>query len=133
MNITQRIERSVANKLQDVFLRTDFDPFGSDAQVSRAIRDLTSKGKLVRIGLGVYAKAKRSVLSGQPIPVKPVEVLVPAALKRMGVEVSPSRAAMAYNSGQTTQVPPGMVLCTGKRRIQRKLGFNGKLVQYERA
>lgn len=132
MNIVDRIKRSVANRDADVFLRADFETFGSQAQVGRALTELQSKGALVKLGVGVYAKAKPSVLSGKPIPIKPLEVLAPEVLRRFGVQVEESRQTREYNSGGSTQVPTGVVFSIGKRRIQRKLGFNGKLVQYER-
>lgn len=68
MNILESIKSSVANQGDGVFLRAEFERFGSPAQVGRALRQLTSEGALVRLGLDVYAKAKPSVLSGQPIP-----------------------------------------------------------------
>ena len=133
MNIIDRIKRSVSNRNGDVFVRTDFESFGSTAQVGRALTELTAQGALVRLGVGVYAKAKPSVLSGKPIPVKPLEVLAPQALQKFGVKLHETRLTSAYNSGRSNQVPAGVVLNTGKRRISRKLGFNGKLVQYERS
>lgn len=132
MSIVDRIKRSLANRNADVFLRADFMPFGSQAQVGRALTELQNKGALVKLGVGVYAKAKPSVLSGKPIPIRPLEVLVPEALKKLGIQVEESRQTREYNSGISTQVPTGVVFRVGKRRIQRKLGFNGKLVQYER-
>ncbi|MCX2862633.1 DUF6088 family protein [Paucibacter sp. PLA-PC-4] len=133
MNIVDRIRRSVANRNADVFVRADFVTFGSQAQVGRALAELQGKGALVKLGVGVYAKAKLSVLSGKPIPVKPLEVLAPEVLKKLGVQVGESRQTREYNSGSSTQIPTGVVFSVGKRRIQRKLGFNGKLVEYERA
>ena len=116
-----------------MFLRADFASFGSQAQVGRALTELQSKGALVKLGVGVYAKAKPSVLSGKPIPFKPLEVLVQEVLKKLDVQVGESRQTREYNSGGSTQIPTGVVFSVGKRRIQRKLGFNGKYVQYERA
>lgn len=133
MNITNRILRSVSNKSGDVFLRTDFKAFGSPAQISRALNVLQSNGRLVKLGMGIYARAMPSILSGKPIPVKPLEVLAPQALRKLGVTVDASRLTKAYNSGQSTQITAGVVINTGKRRIVRRLGFNGIQVQYERA
>lgn len=133
MNILDRIKRSVVNRGDAVFLRAEFERFGSPAQVGRALSQLTQGGALVRIGLGVYAKAKPSVLTGQPIPARPLEVLAPEVLKKLGITVMPSRLTQDYNAGRSTQLPSGIVLNTGKRRIVRKLSFNGKAVQYERA
>ena len=80
----------------------------------------------------MYAKAKPSVLSGKPIPAKPLEVLAPFALSKLGIDVAPRRLAQAYNDRLSTQVPSGIVLNTGKRRIVRQLSFNGQRVLYER-
>ena len=133
MNVVDRIQRSVANRRADVFLRADFEHFGSQAQVGRALTALQGKGVLVRLGMGVYAKAKLSVLSGKPIPIRPLEVLAPEVLNRLGVEFGEPRQMLEYNAGNSTQVPTGVVYSIGKQRVRRKLGFNGKLVQYERA
>lgn len=40
MNTLNRIKRSVANRSDDVLLRSEFDQFGSAAQVGRALREL---------------------------------------------------------------------------------------------
>lgn len=74
-----------------MFLCSEFDQFGSPAQVGRALRQLTDGGTLIRLGVGVYAKAKPSVLTGKPIPVRPLEVLAPQVLSKLGIEVLPSR------------------------------------------
>lgn len=132
MNIMGRITRSIANKRDNVFVRAEFEAFGSSSQVSRAINELESAGQLVKLGVGVYAKARISRLSGKPIPVRPLEELAPEALKKLGVNVGPSRLMRAYNSGASTQVPVGVVVNTGSRRITRQLGFNGASVKYER-
>ena len=132
MSILNRIRRSVSNRKSDVFLRADFKAFGSQSQVGRALNQLQSQGTLVKLGVGVYAKAKPSVLSGKPIPIKPLEVLAPKVLKMFGVQVGESRQTREYNAGRSAQVPTGVVFSIGQRRIRRKLGFNGQHVRYER-
>ncbi|WP_324809889.1 DUF6088 family protein [Ralstonia pickettii] len=133
MDTLNRIKRSVANRDDGVFLRSEFGQFGSAAQVGRALRQLLLDGVLVRLGMGVYAKAKPSVLTGKPIPARPLEVLAPEILNKLGIEVLPGRLTQDYNAGRSTQLPAGIVLNIGKRRIVRKLSFNGKAVQYEHA
>ena len=133
LDIESRIRRAVTLRKDEVFIRAEFARFGSPAQVSRSLRQLVGSGQLVRLGLGIYAKAKPSVLSGNPIPVRPVDVLIPLALKKLGVRVQPANAVRAYNEGSTTQIPAGMVINTGARRISRKLGFGSRFVAYENA
>lgn len=131
MVLEDRLRIAIAKRASDVFLRTDFARLGSEAQLGRALRKLVEGGVIVRLGVGVYARAKRSVLSGAPIPVQPVEILAEEALVRMGVKVYPSKEVERYNAGETTQLPADTVINTGDRRIVRKLGFGKKTVQYE--
>lgn len=114
-------------------LRADLLKLGyCSSSLSAALRALIVQGLLVRIGMGVYAKAKPSVLSGKPIPVEPLEVLAPIALRKLGVRVRAARSTRDYNSGRTNQVPVGAVVNVGRQRVTRRIGFNGKFVDYER-
>jgi hypothetical protein len=133
MNITDRIRRSIRGRADLVFRPTDFLPFGSEASVKRALRELTNIGVVVRLGVGIYAKAKPSVISGKPIPIQPLEVLGPQALAKLGVRLKESFQTAEYNSGRSTQIPTGIVVNIGKQRISRKIGFNGKFLKYEHA
>lgn len=131
MVIEERLKRSIALRKDDVFLRSEFSDFGSPAQVSRALRHLVASGVLVKLGVGVFAKAKASVLTGQPIPVRPLEVLAPLVLQKLGVKITAGRAVREYNASDSLQLPAGIVFDTGSRRINRKLGFGGRYVVYE--
>jgi Family of unknown function (DUF6088) len=133
MNITDRIRRSIRSRADLVFRPTDFLPFGSEASIKRALRELTDIGVVVRLGVGIYAKAKPSVISGKPIPIQPLEVLGPQALAKLGVRLKGSFQTAEYNSGRSTQIPTGIVVNIGKQRISRKIGFNGKFLKYEHA
>jgi hypothetical protein len=131
MIIENRIKISISKRKDDVFLKRDFMAMGSEAQVTRALRQLVASGFIIRFGVGVYAKAKKSALTGKPIPVRPVAVLAPDALKKMGVEVFPSKLVQDYNAGRTTQIPANEVVNTGRRRISRKLAFGNQKITYE--
>jgi hypothetical protein len=131
MLIEDRLKKAIALRKDDVFLRSEFAHFGSSAQLSRALRHLLEIGTLVKLGVGVYAKAKPSALSGKPIPVKPLEVLAPLALQKLGVKVSACQTVLDYNSGLSTQLAAGIVVDTGRRRISRKLSFGERSVSYE--
>lgn len=109
-----------------------FLPLGSHSAVQRALAQLIRDGQLVRIGVGVYARTKRSAVTGNVIPVAPMEVLAPEALALFGVEVLASRAYRDYNEGKTAQVPAQFLMNTGKRRITRRLQFKGRGPGYER-
>jgi hypothetical protein len=131
-NLETRLLKRISRKRGDVFLRADFSDLGGYDQVGRALRLLVGKGKLLKIGQGLYARAAASPFDGTPAPVKGLRALAAEALGRLGVESSPTRFEQAYNSGQTTQVPAGRVVAV-RKRVRRKIGFNGTFVSFERA
>jgi hypothetical protein len=125
--LLQRIDR----KRGDVFLRADFDDLGGYDQVGRALRQLVREGRLVKVGQGLYARARPSLTSGEPIPVGGLGALK-EALRRVGVETFPSRLERDYNDGRTTQVPTGRLVAVN-RRVRRKIGYGGVSLSFERA
>ena len=52
-------------------------------------------------------------------------------LKKFGIKTFPSSFDIAYNKGESTQVPTGRVIGVN-RRISRELSFNGISLKYER-
>jgi hypothetical protein len=125
--ITYRVKRSKI----PVFVRDDFKDIGGYDQVGRILRGLVSKGVLVSLGYGTYARAKKSSVSGAVVPEKPLPDLAKSLLKKLDVQVVPSSAEVAYNSGKSTQVPTGQVIGV-KERIVRRIGYNGRYVSFEK-
>lgn len=129
--LEQRITDRIARKKGDVFLRADFEDLGGYDQVGRELRKLVSRGNLVKIGYGLYARARTSSLSGKTIPNKNLPALATEALQKLNIEIKPSSYTRAYNAGQTTQVPTGRMIGV-RGRISRKIGYDGKYVSFER-
>jgi hypothetical protein len=130
MVMKQKILKRIARKRTDVFFRKDFKDLAGYDQVGRALRQLVTEGQLVKIGYGLYARAKKSPLSGKTIPNKTLPKLATEALNRLNVKVSPSKSNRDYNEGRTTQVPTGRVIGV-RQRISRKIGYNGKYVSFQ--
>lgn len=128
--LSQRIATRIQRSKKEVFLRKDFLDLGGYDQVGRTLKRLTEEKQLIRIGQGLYAKAQISPLSGQAIPRIGIKELTTEALQRLDMETVPSSYEKAYNEGKTTQVPTGRVIGI-KGRISRKIGYNGKFVQFE--
>jgi Family of unknown function (DUF6088) len=126
-----RLLKRIDRKRGDVFLRADFADLGGYDQVGRALRRLVGDGRLIKVGQGLYARARASMTSGEPVPVGGLGALK-EALRRVGVETLPSRLERAYNAGQTTQVPTGRVVGVN-RRVRRKIGYGGINLSFERA
>ena len=125
--ISYRIKRSSAS----VFMRQDFKDIGGYDQVGRVLRQLVQKGLLINAGYGLYARAKRSSLTGKIIPEQPLPYLAEEALNKLGVKTVLAEAERLYNEGKSTQVPTGRVIGV-QGRVSRKIGYNGMYVTYER-
>ena len=67
---TRVMKKVVANRRRGVFLRADFADLGEYDQVGRALRRLVRKGRLIRIGQGLYAKAAQSPFDGSLRPLR---------------------------------------------------------------
>lgn len=129
--LRERVIRSIALRKGEVLLRTDFASMGSQSQISRVLSDLKKEGRIVRLGYGVYAKARPSTLSGKPVPRVTLEELAQEALKKLGIKPELGQAQLDYLEGRTTQIPVNTTFNTGCRRISRKITIGNSTVKYE--
>ena len=67
--LESRLLKRIDRKRGDVFLRADFEDLGGYDQVGRALRQLVRDGQLIKVGQGLYARARPSMTSGEPVPV----------------------------------------------------------------
>ncbi|MFA7553542.1 MAG: DUF6088 family protein [Spongiibacteraceae bacterium] len=114
-----------------VFTPKDFLDLSDRDQVGRVLRQLVSDETLIKFGQGLYARAKRSSLTGKLIPVKPLPALATEALiEKLKVQVVPAKDLERYNNGQTTQVPTGRLIAV-KGRVTRKMAYDGISIKYQ--
>ena len=115
--VNMKIDRSI----RQVFLRSDFVKLGGYDQIGRALRDLAAEGKLIKIGYGLYAKARPNRLTGKTMLAAEGGFVAVAkeALKRLGVKWTDTNFD-AYQKG-ATQIPANAeVIVFG--RFNRKIG-----------
>ncbi|MEN6484227.1 MAG: type IV toxin-antitoxin system AbiEi family antitoxin domain-containing protein [Syntrophobacteraceae bacterium] len=131
---TETLESRIINRIErkrgDVFLRSDFKDLGGYDHVGRVLRGLVRKGRLLKVGHGLYTKAVKSPFSDNPMPPKGLTTLK-EALKRVGVEVVQTPMERDHNAGQTTQETGHVVAVRG--RVRRKIGYNGINLNFERS
>lgn len=130
-SLETRVAQRIARKRGDVFLREDFGDLGGYDQVGRALRNLVRKGRLLKLGYGLYTRARPSVLDGKPTLNKGIREIAEEALGRIGVATEPSSYDRAYMEGRSTQVPTGRLIGVAGR-VRRKLSYNGIPFSYER-
>ncbi len=124
--IRYRIKRSKGS----VFLVGDFDDLSGRDQILRALRALIQEQLILKIGKGVYVKARTSSISNEPVPTENLRSTALELMKKLNVTVLPTAAERAYNSKQSTQVPNAFIIGVNKR-ISRKLKFKNTQIQYE--
>jgi len=125
------IRQRISRKRCDVFLRSDFEDFGGYDQVGRCLRNLIKEGTLIKIGYGLYARARISALSGETVPAKPLPELAREALARLDVPVVLTKSEIDYQNDRSTQVPTGRRIGV-KSRISRKISVCNAEIVYER-
>jgi hypothetical protein len=122
--IKERVQLRIRLSKKEVFLRSDFSSLSDYDQVGRALKQLVASGDLVKIGQGLYTRARPSLVSGEPtIAVRGgFKRVVLLALERLNVRYSVSKAVSEYNSRQSTQIPANIVL-TVERGFSRSIEF----------
>jgi len=108
---------------------SDFQDLSDKDQIGRVLRKLIAKKLIVKVGQGLYARAKISKATNKPIPEKDITAIAIEALKKMNIKVVQSEYDERYDTKETTQVPTGRHIAI-KGRVSRKIGFNGNYVKY---
>ena len=130
-NLEERILQLINDGDREVFIRKDFADLAGYDLVGRGLSRLILKGKLIRIGYGLYAKAMIAPISKRYIPRIGISLLATEALERLyNIPTFPSSFEQSYNSQETTQVPTGRVIGV-KEPIKRKIGYDGKYITFE--
>lgn len=117
MTTKDRIQSRLNRSKRYVFTRDDFKDIASYDQVGRALRMLVREGKLMRIGYGVYTKARRNSITGKIMPAAPggSAAVLTEALEHLKVEYKLTGAADCYYKGKTTQIPASLEIKTSPR------------------
>ena len=68
--LEKRIHYRIKKSKDFVFMLPDFLDLSDRDQVMRALRKLIAKNLIIKVGQGVYVKAKESKLTGKIIPQK---------------------------------------------------------------
>ena len=114
-----------------LFLRRDFQHLDTYEKVGRAISELCAEKKAIRIGHGLYCRARLSERFNVTLPdVDGYSNMLYRALTRLGYQVVLPRAIDNIEK-RSTQVPNGKRVGLRGKQTKRKIGFNGKFVNYE--
>lgn len=130
VTLKDKIQYRIKKSKESVFLVKDFADLSCRDQILRALRELMQDKVLLRVGTGVYAKARPSPISENYIPQDNLRAIAVKAMKKLGVKVLQTPAERAYNTYQTTQVPNGFIIGVNKR-VSRNITFGKARICYE--
>lgn len=130
--LEKRIQYRIKRKKDSVFMLADFQDLSDKDQILRALRKLITKNIIIKVGQGIYVRAKISKATNKAIPEKDITSIAVEALKKLNITVVQSEYDSMYNNKKSTQVPTGRVIAI-KERVSRKIGFNGNYIKYVKA
>lgn len=133
LSLKSKVATKISRSKREVFLRTDFEKLAGYDQIGRALRQLTSDGVLVKVGYGLYAKARPNRITGKPMLAAKggFTQVAEEALSRLGVKWQPSRSVLDYQSG-STQIPANAEVIIFER-FNRRIGTEKFELQMARA
>lgn len=129
--LEDRVQYRIKRSSYSTFVLSDFNDLSDRDQILRALRKLIKKKLILRVGQGVYVRTKVSSVTNKIIPEQNIRTIAITALRKSGIIVIPAPCEQEYNDGKTTQVPTGIVIGVN-RRVNKKIGFNGRFVKYEK-
>ncbi|OEE70910.1 S-adenosylhomocysteine hydrolase [Enterovibrio norvegicus FF-33] len=130
MTAADRIYQNIKRSRRYVFERKDFDGFASYDQVGRALRQLVKQGELMKLGYGLYTKARVNSLTGRPMPTNPggSDALMREILKMKGVDFEMDSLSLQSFSGESTQVPSSVQYSWNPKQFNRKLVVGNRVL-----
>jgi len=132
ITVKEKVIAKIKRSSSIVFLRKEFDRLGDYRQVSRAVNQVTASGILVKVGFGLYAKARPSTLDGKPVPTKPLINIGLEVMHKIGVKADVGRDVKALQKGLSNQVPMLPIINIGNARVSRKISVGKRQVVYEK-
>ena len=133
MTLKRRIRTRLQHSKRYVFTRDDFSNLAGYDQVGRVLRELVKDEILLKVGYGLYTKAKRNSITGNLMPACPAgsDAVILEALDRLKVNYTLDDSTTRYLSGQSTQIPAFTKLHISGR-FSRRLAIGYSQLNLER-
>ncbi|EWH09025.1 hypothetical protein DS2_14664 [Catenovulum agarivorans DS-2] len=123
MTIQSRIQMRVKRSKRSVFLRSDFEDIAGYDQVGRVLRKLALDGLLMKIGYGLYVRARKNRITGKLMPDNDggADGVLIEAMERLGVDYKFDDLSNMNLTGQSTQIPASVKITPKDPRFTRKI------------
>jgi hypothetical protein len=130
MTIQDRLETRIKRAKRSVFLRSDFADIADYDQVGRGLRNLVRDGLLLKIGYGLYVRARVNRITGALMPDNPAgnDGVLIEAMERLGVDYKFDELSLKSFSGESTQIPASVKIIPKSSRFTRKIAVGKQRV-----
>jgi hypothetical protein len=130
MTINRKVQTRVKRSKASVFLRSDFKDIADYDQVGRALRELVQEDLLIKIGYGLYARARINRITGNVMADNPAgpDGVVIEAMEKLGVEYQLDDLSRMNLSGDSTQIPAKVKIIPKSIRFTRKIAIGTQFV-----
>ena len=128
--LKDKIQYRIRKSKNNTFLADDFMDLSDMDQVLRALRELIKSNEIIKVGKGVYTKARQSAITKEYVPIDNLRDIALYVLRKLGIKTVPTKEEVAYNNKLTEQVPNSYIIGVNKR-FSRTISFNNARIQYE--
>ncbi len=130
MTAEKRISLKIKRSRRYVFERKDFENIASYDQVGRALNQLMDKGELMKVGYGLYTKARLNSLTGKLMPTHPggTDAIMREILKMKGVDFEMDSLSLQSFAGGSTQIPSSVNYSWNLKQFNRRLVIGSRVL-----
>lgn len=130
MTSVDQINQKLKRSRRYVFERKDFEDIASYDQIGRALNQLIKQGELIKIGYGLYTKARTNSLTGRLMPSNPggTDAILREILKMKGINFEIDSLSLQSLSGNSTQIPSSVQYKWDPKQFNRKLTIGNHIL-----
>ncbi|OAT26766.1 DUF6088 family protein [Proteus myxofaciens] len=130
MTAVHQISQKLKRSRRYVFERKDFENIASYDQIGRALNQLIKQDELMKIGYGLYTKARKNSLTKRLMPTHPggTDAILREILKMKGVNFEIDPLSLQSLSGNSAQIPSSVRYSWDTKLFNRKLVIGNRLL-----
>lgn len=129
MTIASKVKTRINRSKRYVFARADFTDIAGYDQVGRVLKKLVDAGDLLRIGYGLYTKARQNRITGKLMPASPAgaDGVILEAIKKLGIDYKFDEFSQRSIDGDSFQIPASFQIITNNR-FKRKIVVSNRAI-----
>lgn len=129
MTIASKVTTRINRSKRYVFDRADFADIAGYDQVGRVLKKLVDNGQLLRIGYGLYTKARENRITGKLMPASPAgaDGVILEAIEKLGIDYKFDEFSQRSINGESLQIPASLKIITNNR-FKRKIVVNNSAI-----